>query len=1056
MLERRHLCSANSFRGPGHTYFGNVAGVKSRIDHICIPQSLLPCILSCAVMYTLGERLQRVFGPGKRDHMPVNLILQHHSHFSGSTSSQRCVWNTSRLVDGVTGGLSWCTGSTNDWMTHIWHNMQHFPLHKRFPILTRFGLPFGKQYESLLARCIPNNKPNSLKGHATPWQQYKDIKMLGQVLLPSLEVLFKFATVVILTSFCRRFSFNGKHLFIFLLRETPGTSCSNETSVNIWPIVLLNLIMQYMDMMQPMFGNWDACCQATRWGQNAEGMTNHRPADQKPLTGYNICLRQERMEVVQRKKSLGKQFNTIPWLLITHLFAHINKLIRWLWPICTVFFTNSAYISCVALYLNGQFLVKFGGSWLFRMFFMHLADWVWDIVTRWTTLCFAHVCTFCFCQSGCMILHLWNGISVKLFKSTKLMEKLVAPASEPSIHSSHWEKHMSSVFGKRASDRAIDTGLLATYNTSHASPLSCTGAFSNIDCELWDRAIVILSMMQLMLSPVLYGVFVTKLLIVHVDAAMLTFLNNETIQQYSVYRQLIQRCIFVMVQGLCKGMDMPENNSWNSITPQLITGWIHWARQSRRIFWYMILFVNNMSTHLFPHTLTIWRELWCVTQCTNWCTNCNMLTESFVRYWILLVLLKIWTSKNMYLVLWVATPIATPVKFLQERSFLVKPVLLLVTWVLCTTSVTMIVLKSTTECKKLILDGMQWVSSGFGKDYVELPLFLFLKEWCIQLSCLDWKRCVCHTLMLIAWTNTYSNEVENSCMVPRATSSPLRQVQNTRLSRHWKFGGFLYMVPARIELRIRRLKFWQNAAKFPEKYSLLFACLFGQFDFEQHCSIDGSGKPTATANPWLRQFATDIDALGELDSGTFLASQVQGRVLLIFSTFREDFLRIDVTEFRAKFLGHEIPPPEWVPPTLDPQEVFLVPDDTPYVCNLLCADGSMCNQKFATQVQLSAHILHSRGGDHGRRPIYSLAAVSNICPWCRCKYSTRVSASHHIKASFERGQCTGKGSAFNPGILPPKSLQCPVCQEERHSTDDLLQHIAAHDTPAAFFARQNQ
>ena len=122
----------------------------------------------------------------------------------------------------VTGGLSWFTRSTNDWMTHIWHNMQHFPLHKRFPILTRFGLPFGKQYESLLARCIPNNKPNSLKGHATPWQQYKDIKMLGQALLPSLEVLFKFATAVILTSFCRRFSFNGKHLFIFCYARRQG------------------------------------------------------------------------------------------------------------------------------------------------------------------------------------------------------------------------------------------------------------------------------------------------------------------------------------------------------------------------------------------------------------------------------------------------------------------------------------------------------------------------------------------------------------------------------------------------------------------------------------------------------------------------------------------------------------------------------------------------------------------------------------------------------------------------------------------------------------------
>ena len=46
LLEHQFMCSVNSFQGPGHTYFGNVAGVQSRIDHVCLPQSLLPHVCS--------------------------------------------------------------------------------------------------------------------------------------------------------------------------------------------------------------------------------------------------------------------------------------------------------------------------------------------------------------------------------------------------------------------------------------------------------------------------------------------------------------------------------------------------------------------------------------------------------------------------------------------------------------------------------------------------------------------------------------------------------------------------------------------------------------------------------------------------------------------------------------------------------------------------------------------------------------------------------------------------------------------------------------------------
>ena len=40
-----------------------------------------------------------------------------------------------------------------------------------------------------------------------------------------------------------------------------------------------------------------------------------------------------------------------------------------------------------------------------------------------------------------------------------------------------------------------------------------------------------------------------------------------------------------------------------------------------------------------------------------------------------------------------------------------------------------------------------------------------------------------------------------------------------------------------------------------------------------------------------------------------LHAEVAGRVLLLFTTFREQFVRIDATELRAKYFGNEVPPP---------------------------------------------------------------------------------------------------------------------------------------------------
>ena len=119
---------------------------------------------------------------------------------------------------------------------------------------------------------------------------------------------------------------------------------------------------------------------------------------------------------------------------------------------------------------------------------------------------------------------------------------------------------------------------------------------------------------------------------------------------------------------------------------------------------------------------------------------------------------------------------------------------------------------------------------------------------------------------------------------------------------------FLQSVPTHIELRVRRLKFWQNVAMHRELHTVLLACLFGDFDWEQTSSLDMEGKPTRQANPCLQQFAKDIDELAVLDSAAYMVSLLRGRVLLLFTEFREDFLRIDVSELRGEVSGTRDPP----------------------------------------------------------------------------------------------------------------------------------------------------
>ena len=109
----------------------------------------------------------------------------------------------------------------------------------------------------------------------------------------------------------------------------------------------------------------------------------------------------------------------------------------------------------------------------------------------------------------------------------------------------------------------------------------------------------------------------------------------------------------------------------------------------------------------------------------------------------------------------------------------------------------------------------------------------------------------------------------------------------------------------------------------------------------------------------------------------------------------------------------------------------LVPEpDAMFTFTCTNDDGSICNKSFESYVQLRAHMVHSRAGSHGERPVHAFAAVTNACPWCKHKFASKLSAAHHIKRALCRGACGGQGSTFYPEIVPTATFDCPVCQQQ--------------------------
>ena len=116
------------------------------------------------------------------------------------------------------------------------------------------------------------------------------------------------------------------------------------------------------------------------------------------------------------------------------------------------------------------------------------------------------------------------------------------------------------------------------------------------------------------------------------------------------------------------------------------------------------------------------------------------------------------------------------------------------------------------------------------------------------------------------------------------------------------------------ELRIRRLKWLQNMARFPKSHVLPLAALFGtckgeQMDPALECTC-ADGSIGAGANPWTRQAFNDIASLQEIDRGADLLYGLNGKYVKLFTNkeLASEFAEIDLDELRRNEVLCEVPP----------------------------------------------------------------------------------------------------------------------------------------------------
>ena len=157
------------------------------------------------------------------------------------------------------------------------------------------------------------------------------------------------------------------------------------------------------------------------------------------------------------------------------------------------------------------------------------------------------------------------------------------------------------------------------------------------------------------------------------------------------------------------------------------------------------------------------------------------------------------------------------------------------------------------------------------------------------------------------------------------------------------------------------MKWYQTIANDNANNTAICAAFFGRMNCELHDTVDETGRLTNCSNPWTIQVANDLDKLNSIDSGRELLHEAKGSITAFFKEpIASAFLKIDLTELRARELTKQIPPQDYVRPPIPIPEPDIYPPQPDDISKFIC-ESPDCGLAFDDKGSLFTHIRRSHG-----------------------------------------------------------------------------------------------
>ena len=160
------------------------------------------------------------------------------------------------------------------------------------------------------------------------------------------------------------------------------------------------------------------------------------------------------------------------------------------------------------------------------------------------------------------------------------------------------------------------------------------------------------------------------------------------------------------------------------------------------------------------------------------------------------------------------------------------------------------------------------------------------------------------------------------------------------------------------------------------------------------------------------------------------------------------FLKIDMSQLRAKYFSVCIPPPglEPITPSVANPPVPVVEEthaNYPFRCGVERGGLGRCSASFKDLKGLINHVVHTKDGFHGYRNYARTITLTNQCVHCRSVFKSVTCAKQHTVQAEANGHCATSRSAYEE-LEEIRELVCPICGASENSHDELQSHLASH------------